>query len=321
MRFLQLLTANSQGIICLIGALAFLTISDSIIKWLSPSLPLHEITLFRSLFALPLVFVFIYLEGGVKILKTRRPALHFLRGSMLLLANMFFFLALASMPLAETVSLFYTAPLFICLLSRPVLGEKVGLVRWLMILFGLIGVVVMLRPGSEVFRAVSLLPIFAALSYAAMQMMTRKLGMQERASTLSFYIQLSFIVISSSIGFAIGRGELDRFDNVALEFLFRAWSWPDAGQLQLLLLCGIMVAFGSYLISQAYRLSQASAVAPFEYSSLPFALLAGYYFWGDWPDMISFIGSAFIISSGLIIVYLENRKKNRKPLPKISQEI
>ncbi|MBT8433626.1 MAG: DMT family transporter [Gammaproteobacteria bacterium] len=306
MTYLTTLNRNTQGILCLVAALAFLTISDSIIKWLSTGLPLHEIMLFRGIFAMFLVFVFVYLEGGLITLKTRRPVLHFIRGSMLVLANMFFFLGLAVMPLAETVSLFYTAPLFICILSQPVLGEKVGLLRWLVIIAGLIGVIIMLRPGSEVFRSISLLPVLAALSYAVMTMMTRKLGMREKASALTFYIQLAFILISSIVGLAIGDGRFDIYANETTGFLLRAWRWPDLAQLQLLLLCGVMVAFGGYLISQAYRLGEAAAVAPFEYASLPFALLVGFYLWGDWPDWISFIGSGLIIFSGLLVLYLEN---------------
>ena len=303
---------NTRGIICLVGALAFLTISDSIIKWLSPDLPLHEIMLLRSSFALIIVLVIVQLEGGFNRLRTRRPGLHFLRGSMLVLANMFFFLGLAAMPLAETVTLFYTAPLFICALSQPVLGEKVGNRRWLTILLGLSGVLIMLRPGTELFQVISLLPILAALCYAAMTMMTRKLGMSESAGALTFYIQLAFIAISTIVGISIGDGSLDRFDNPSLGFLLRAWSWPDQSQLELLFICGVLVAFGGYLISQAYRLGEAAAVAPFEYASLPFALLVGYTLWGDWPDWISIAGSGLIIGSGLLMVFLENRAVKKK---------
>ena len=246
--------------LCLISALACLTVSDSIIKWLSPELPLHQITLFRSCFALVIVLVIVQLEGGLVTLKTRRPILHFVRGSMLVLANMFFFIGLAAMPLAETVVLFYTAPLFICMLSQPVLGEKVGLSRWLVIFAGLIGAIIMLRPGSEVFKPVSLLPILAALSYAAMTMMTRKLGIQEKAGALTFYIQIAFIVISSITGLAIGDGAFDLYANKSLGFLLRAWVWPNSYQLQLLMLCGGIVSIGGYLISQAYRLDRKSVV-------------------------------------------------------------
>ena len=232
------LSLNSQGILCLMAAVAFLTIGDSVIKWLSPHIALHEIMLFRALFSMVVVSIIIKLEGGFKILKTRRPGLHFIRGTMLVFANMFFFLGLASMPFAETVALFFTAPLFICLLSQPVLGEKVGFSRWLVIFLGLIGVIIMLRPGAEVLRLNSLLPIIAALSYAAMQMMTRKLGMQEKAGTLTFYIQLAFIVISTIIGLGIGDGQFNTGNNETLDFLLRAWVWPSSEDFKLLLSVG-----------------------------------------------------------------------------------
>ena len=305
------LSKNTQGVICLVAALACLTLSDSIIKWLSPELPLHQITLFRSCFALVMVLVFVQFEGGFKVLRTRRPVLHFVRGSMLVLANMFFFLALSAMPLAETVTLFYTAPLFICILSQPVLGEKVGLSSWFIIVMGMIGVVIMLRPGTELFQLISILPVLAALCYAAMTMMTRKLGLHESAGALTFYIQLAFIVISSLVGLGIGDGSLDQYDSNALSFLLRAWAWPNASQLQLLIVCGVIVSFGGYLISQAYRIGEASAVAPFEYASLPFALVVGYYLWGDWPDWRAFVGTGLIIASGLLVVYLENRAQRK----------
>lgn len=312
MNFFLRQSHNTQGILCLLGAVVLLTVSDSIIKWLSPRLALHEIMLFRSLFAMIVVAFIIKLEGGLTILKTRRPALHFLRGAMLVFANMFFFLGLASMPFAETVALFFTAPLFICLLSQPVLGEKVDATRWMVILLGLGGVIIMLRPGAEVFKLTSLLPVFAALCYAAMQMMTRKLGMTDKAGTLTFYIQLAFILISSIVGLAIGDGRYNNGNHETLDFLLRAWIWPDFADMQLLIVCGVMVSLGAYLLSQAYRMGQAAVVAPFEYSSLPFALLVGYYLWGDWPDMVSFVGSGLIIFSGLLIVYFENRSSRKK---------
>jgi drug/metabolite transporter (DMT)-like permease len=307
MKAIHSLSGNSKGILCLLGAQVFLTVSDSIIKWLSPEFPLHEITLFRAVTGLIVVLVIVQFEGGLTTLKTRRPMMHFFRGLMMVLANIFFFLGLASMPYAEAVALFFTAPLFICILSQPVLGERVGLSRWLAIFIGLIGVIIMQRPGSEVFRVLSLLPILAALSYASMTMMTRKMGMEEKAGALTFYIQFAFIVTCSIIGLAIGDGSFDRYDNHTLSFLLRAWSWPSLAEFQLLLLCGIMSSLGAYLISQAYRISETSVVAPFEYASMPYALIAGYYLWGDWPDWVSFTGSGLIILGSLLVIYLENR--------------
>ena len=198
-------------------------------------------------------------------------------------------------------------PLFICMLSQAVLGERVGAARWLAILIGLAGVIVMVRPGSDVFSPLSLLPIIAALLYAAMTMMTRKLGVRDSAAALTFYIQLAFLGISAVVGIAIGDGGFDRYDNPSVGFLLRAWRWPDLAQFELLLLCGFMVTFGGYLLSQAYRLGEAAAVAPFEYSSMPFALAVGFYLWGDWPDALAFAGSGLIVFSGLLVVFLEHR--------------
>lgn len=253
-----------------------------------------------------LVLFFVYLEGGLAVLKTRRPLLHLFRGVLLVFANMFFFLGLATMPLAETVALFFVTPMFICILAHPVLGEKVGASRWIAIFVGLVGVLVMIRPGAEVFNLNSLLPIMAALMYAIMQMVTRKLGMVDKASTLTFYIQVAFILVGTASGLVAGDGRFNNHGSPTFEFLLRAWTWPSLNHFYLLAICGFVVACGGYLMSQAYRIAQASVVAPSEYTSLPFALLIGYLIWGDWPDWISFVGSGLIIASGLIIVYLEN---------------
>jgi len=301
------LNQNTQGILCLIGAVIFLTFSDAIIKWLSPHYPLHEITLFRACFALMIVPLFIFMEGGVRSLKTRRPLLHLARGFSLVLANMFFFLGLATMPLAQVVALFYTAPLFICLMAKPVLGETVGLLRWVAIGAGMLGVVIIVQPQSLTFSWLSLLPIGAALMYATMQMMTRKLGMQDTAGTMTFYMQIAFILVSIVSGFFLGHGQFDQPESPTLSFMLRKWHWPTPTHLTLMATCGIIVAFGAYLLSQAYRLAQATVVAPFEYTSLPFAILTGYFVWKDIPGLNDLFGSLLIILSGIAVVWYEKK--------------
>ena len=302
------LSPNTRGIFCLLLALCFLIVSDSVIKWLSTSMPLHEITLMRALFSLPVLALFIYFEGGMKTLRTTQPMKHVIRAATIMLANICFFLGLAAMPLAETVAIFYITPMVICLLSGMFLGERVGWFRWFIIIAGLSGVLIILRPGTEVFQLVSILPILAAVSYAICQILTRNIGTTETAGAMTLYLQAGFIVVSIVTGLFIGDGRFDQFENESLSFLFRAWVWPDAGQYYLLLACGVAIAVGGYLISQAYRIGQASAVAPFEYSSMPLALAIGLYLWGDWPDTLSMLGSAIIIGSGLLMIAVENRK-------------
>ena len=311
MNHFRQVSINTQGILCLLVALAALTTSDAIIKLLSPRYALHEIMLFRASFAMVVVLAIVRLEGGFHLLKTRRPFLHLFRGSLLVLANMFFFLGLAQLPMAETVALFFSAPLFICLFAQPLLGERVGTERWLAILIGLAGILMIIRPGMDVFRSASLLPVLAALTYAGMQMVTRKLGLQDKAGTLTFYIQVAFILISAVSGMLIGDGRFNQSDNVSLVFLLRAWVWPAQQDLLLLMLCGGIVSIGAYFLSQAYRIAQASAVAPFEYASMPFALLLGYFLWGEWPDWQSMGGTLLIIFGGLAVLYSERRSRDR----------
>ncbi|MGI9302871.1 MAG: DMT family transporter [Gammaproteobacteria bacterium] len=299
---------QTAGILCLVGAVAILTAGDSIVKWLSPSYALHEIMLFRAVFSLMVTAILIWLEGGIRILHTRQPGLHFLRGFLLAIANMFFFLGLATLPFAEVVALFFAAPLFITLLSIPVLGERVGPTRWLAVLTGLIGIVVMLRPGFGMVSIVGVFPLIAAFSYACMQMLTRRLGVTAKAATLSFYIQVVYLLFSAAVGIAVGDGRFDNGSNPTFEFLVRAWTWPAQSDLMLIALCGVLVAFGGYLLSQAYRVAEATAVAPFEYAALPFAVFWGYQLFGDWPDTITLVGSALIVGGGLIVYYRESRR-------------
>lgn len=297
---------GTAGILCLVGAVAVLSASDSIIKWLSPTYALHEIMLYRGCVAIPITLGFVWFEGGFKILRTRRPVLHLVRGLLLVLANMFFFLGLATLPMAEAVALFFVAPLFITALSQPVLGERVGPVRWAAVLIGIVGVIIVLRPGSGIISIAGLLPVAAAFCYAWLQMLTRRLGVTDKAATLSFYIQLCFLLVSAAVGAAIGDGRFAGSDNSTLEFLLRAWSWPSLSDHLLLFLCGALIGVGSYLLSQAYRLAEAAAVAPFEYTGMPFAVFWGYYLWGDWPDWVTFAGAALIIGGGLFVFYRES---------------
>ncbi len=122
------------GIVCIFGGILALTLQDALIKWLSVTFPLHEITLVRSIVAVGITLVIVYAEGGFVLLKTRRPALHLARSVLLITANICFFMGVASMPLAEATAIFFLAPLFITALSVPLLGERVGLRRWVAVL-------------------------------------------------------------------------------------------------------------------------------------------------------------------------------------------
>jgi len=295
------------GILCVMTGMATGSLMDATIKLLSGGYPLHEIVMARSVVAIFLTIFIVHLEGGLSLLKTKRPFVHLTRGLLIVVANMTFYMAISFMPLAEATALFFVSPLIITALSVPFLGEKVGWRRWIGIIAGFFGVIIMIRPGVNTISIYSFLPIIAATAYASTQIITRRLGTTEKASVMSFYISLTFIVIAGCFWWLIGDGSLSGQYDPKVEFLFRAWKMPDSGDAMLMVFVGVLVAIVGYMLSQAYRVANASIVAPFEYVTLPLALLWGYLFWGEIPDLQAAIGMALIVGSGLYIFLREKR--------------
>lgn len=298
------------GVLCI-------SLNDMLIKQLSSGYPLHQIVFFRSAIGLLVSFVFLHFEGGLPALRTEQPLLHVLRGMLVVIANMSYFLALAVMPLADATALFFAAPLFITLLSIPILGEKVGPLRLGAVFVGFIGVVIMQRPWEPsdeltVSRIVLLLPVLAALTYALNQLMTRKLGVKAPASTLAIYIQGTFLLVSVAFYLVAGDGRYALITtNASLEFLLRAWVWPAPSDQWVLLGMGVNGAFIGYCLSQAYRLADAATVAPFEYIGLPLAVFWGLMIFGDLPTWEVWTGIALILASGLFVFFRERAKAKR----------
>ena len=304
--------SNLLGIACVVAAAFVFTTQDMAIKWLSGDYALHQIVLIRASIAITITLtILVPLEGGYRNLQTRRPALHLLRGLAIVVANMTFLMGLATLPLGEATALFFIAPLFITVLSVLLLRERVGPRRWIAVLIGLSGVVVMLRPGDEIFRAAALFPVAAAFAYASMQIMTCKLGIAEKASTMAFYIQITFIVVSGGVGLTVGDGRFAGGTGPSLEFLLRAWVWPSGGDALIILGIGALNAMGAYLISQAYRGSEAGLIAPFEYLAMPLAVFWGVVIWGDWPDAVTWLGIALIGGAGLYVFYRETARREK----------
>ena len=293
------------GIACVVVAVTLLVLQDSLIKWLSGDYPLHEIVLVRAASATCVALFAMRLEGGIHLLRTHRLGLHLVRAGLLIVANSAFFLALAAMTIAEATAILFVAPVLITAFSALLLHEAVGPRRWAAVCVGLAGVIVMLRPGEGALRLVALLPIVAAAAYALMQILTRRLGTTERASTITFYAQASFIVVSIVMGLVTGHGRFAPEDDASLAFLLRAWTVPSVLDCALFLGIGVINGVGGYLMSQAYRVTRPSVLAPFEYVALPTAVMWGVVFFGDWPDLVTYAGMALICGSGLYVLHRE----------------
>ena len=303
------------GILFVLAGVFFISINDMLIKQLSGGYPLHQMVFTRSIIGIMFSLIFVQMEGGWRILRTNQPGLHVLRGLLIVTSNMTFFVALAAIPLADATALFFAAPLFITLLSIPVLGEKVGPLRLGAVVFGFLGVVIMQRPWEGVdtlgtSRLILLLPVVAALTYALNQLLTRKLGVKSKASALAVYIQGTFVVVS--IGFYIVAGD-GRFaegsGNPSVQFLLRAWIWPAQSDFWLFGFLGFASAVIGYALSQAYRMADAATVAPFEYIGLPLAVFWGWFTFSELPVWEVWMGIAMILASGVFVYIREAQKK------------
>ncbi|MEW2911714.1 DMT family transporter [Leisingera sp. JC11] len=297
------------GILLLVLGLTVFSLQDVIMKVFSSQMAVQEVIFLRGLVTLIPVSLGLYLSGGRSAFATRRLFLSCLRGAAGFVCFSTFSMALAVLPLADAMPLYYTAPLFVVMFSVPLLGEQAGWRSWLAICAGFLGVVFVAQPGAGGIEPAMILAIVSACAYSAQSLLARLLGPTESALRMTFYSMLTFVALSGAMGLMFGSGWLDRFDHPSAQYMFRAWSVPDLPQTALIVAVGLIAAAGFYCISQAYRLGPANSIAPFEYSSLPVAVLWGWLFWGDIPGSTTITGSALIAGSGLFILHREVVKR------------
>lgn len=308
-------TTARLGIAFMLAGMFFVSLNDMLIKLLAGGYPLHQIIFMRSFVGLLLTFGMLMAEGGMSLLRTGKPMLHTLRCVCIIFANSCMYAAIVAMPLATANAIYFVAPLFVTLLSIPVLGERVGPRRFVAIGLGFIGVLVMMMPellaGSGGLGWVVVLPLCAAAGYASMSVLTRKLGATSRASALAIQIQIAFLVVSAVMYFIAGDGRFEpEGASESIRFLLRPWLWPTVWDAVVFGGLGAVSALVGYFMTQAYRLSPAAVVAPFEYVLLLYALFWGWTVFGEWPDATVFLGVAILVASGVYIFMREGRRRS-----------
>lgn len=271
----------------LVGMFMF-TVNDAIGKWLVAEYAVGQLLAVRSLAALAiLVPLLIYKREIFTLFRVENPVLHGVRLILVVAEVACFYWAVRYLPLADVFMFYLAAPIFVTALSPLMLKEKVGLVRWTAVLIGFGGVVLIFPPSGAALSLPALIALAGSLSLALMMILTRKLrnvgGLQLIA------LQTLAVAVAGS---------------VTLPFV---WKTPDLLDLSLLGLLGLVAASAHFMINHAVRISPASVVAPFNYSSIVWAMILGYIFWNDIPTQTSLIGVAIIVGSGLFIFYREGR--------------
>ncbi|QGW66442.1 EamA family transporter [Lysobacter soli] len=278
---------QGRAMLTMLVAVAMFAMMDAGLKQLSTHYPPFQVASLRGAASLPLVLVWALWTGGVAPLLRVRWSLHVLRGVLGVAMMATFVYAVSKLPLSTTYSIFFIAPLLITALSVPVLREKVGPRRWAAIVVGLIGVIVLLRPtGEGMISLAALAVLIAAVMYAVSAITVRILARTD--STQSMMVWLMVMI-------ALGAGALAWPEWVAIR---REDFW-------LIAFIGVAGAFGQYAITEAFRLGEASAIAPLEYTALVWGVLFDLTFWGVLPDAITWVGAAIIVASGLYLIRRE----------------
>lgn len=291
------------GILALVAGIAIFSVQDLILKLLSGEYPLHQAMVLRSLTALPFHLLIVRMfDGTLATITTPGWWKMLARGLANFLAYTAYYLALAALPMATTVALYFTAPLLIVVLSVLLLGERAGLSSWVAVGLGFAGVALIVRPGGALFDWAAVLPVVCAAGYALSMILARFLGRTETAAAMAFWGNNAFLLCALALSAIYGPGTLAEGGHPSLAFLTRGWVMPSVTDLFLMAACGLIAAVGLTLLTHAYRIAPSATVAPFEYTFIFWGVLWGWMFWGELPDALGWAGVAIIIGAGLYVI-------------------
>ena len=283
------------GIGLMIGAMLVLPFLDVVAKYLGQqNVPIIEIVWARLFFGMVMTAPLVWKMDGASSLIPRRPFIHTIRAVFLITATALFFWALKFQSIADTLAIFFVQPLIITILSPFVLGEKVGVRRWLAVAIGFMGTLIIIRPGFQSLNPGVFMALGAGTSLALYMLLTRRIAGGTSAMTTTFVTSLAGAVLAS----------------VAVVFV---WQTPTAQQWGLFVLLAFIATSGHYLIVRAYDYAEASLLAPLGYTEMIMAVTAGWYFFGDFPDAWTFVGVGILIACAIYISYRE-RVRNIAPL-------
>ena len=267
------------------------SLMDVIVKW-SEDYPVGQVLFFRGFCGIIPILFLIPKDRYLDFYKTTRPFLHFKRCLAGLIALVSIFIALRNLPLATVVSITFAAPIFTTIFSIFLLNEKVGLYRWLAVLVGFVGIIIISEPGFSSLNLYYIYPIIFCLGLSYVAIAIRKLSSTEPVWLISFFFSFSIMLLSF------------------LSF-YQNWILPSLIDLFLLSLIGILGGLANLWLSQSYKLSEVSLVTPLKYLALVFAIIFGYFIWNEVPTFKTLLGAGLVILSSFIIFRRELVLKKR----------
>ena len=281
--------STRKGILLMLAALLLFTAMDALAKGLVQDYPTVQVIWAR--FAGQVILVLVIINRTLPVLaRTRHPWLHLLRSATQMGATGFFFASLAHIGLAEATALADINPVLITLGAALFLGERLGPRRIAGVLAAMIGAMIIIRPGADVFTPAALLPLGCAISYAASALLTRKVGMSENPWTAMLYGALFGMIVTTAL-------------------LPGAWQTIAPQDIWRFVLVGILGTAAQICLIRAFSMTEASILAPFGYGGILLATFWGIVLYDEWPDIFTLLGAAIIIASGLYIWQRETRQR------------
>ncbi len=293
-----MLSKNQLGFLYMFLSICAFSLMDIIVKW-SVDYPIGQVLFFRGFFGIVFYFFVIPKNRLHNFYETKRAGLHFLRCISGLIALVAIFIALRKLPLATVVSISFAAPIFTTIFSIFLLKEKVGVFRWLAVIIGFIGILIITEPGISELNIYYIFPIIFCLGLSYVAITIRQLSSTEPVWLISFYFSLSITLLSF---LTVPQG----------------WVMPNLSHFILLCLVGIFGGVANLWLSQSYKYSEVSLVTPLKYLALVFAIIFGYLIWDEIPTIKTLIGALLVIISTLIIFRREIYKKKSITSPTIN---
>ncbi|HBM12977.1 MAG TPA: EamA/RhaT family transporter [Rhodospirillaceae bacterium] len=291
------LSKNGLGIATMCLSVLLFAFMDTTVKWLGDGYPTSQIVFFRCGVALVPIFILVMMNGGLVTLKTQRPLVHLMRSTISIVTMSLIFWSFSQMRLADAIAILFAAPLLMTALSVPLLGERVGIRRWIAVCVGFVGVLIVVNPGSSVFDWASMAALLAAAGMALAMIITRKLSATETALTITFWLTLSGAIVG------------------AIWVYLDGWVMPMATlDWALLIGVGLIGAIAQLTMTIAFRHAEVAILAPLDYLAIIWTTLLAYWIWGEIPVLRVFIGAAIVIASGIYIVHRETRVAKVRPV-------
>ena len=284
-------SAPGRAILCMLLGVAVLTANDALLKWMTGGYHVGQIMFCRGLFVFIPLALLIWRGGGLRSLHTDNPTGHLIRALLVILGTFLFVSGLKHLPLTDAIAIAFAGPLFIAALAPPLLGEYVGWRRWMAVLSGFIGIVIIMRPGGGVFQWAALFPLAASLTGAFRDILTRGMSETETSVALLFYTSLGVVLASMVISPYVWQ-----------PMPFADWGWFAVN--------GFLIGSAHFLMIETFRYGEAAMVAPFKYSGVVWAAIFGYFIWGDIPDLATVMGVTVVAVAGIYILYRERVRRN-----------